>query len=121
MTDKELKELVASLAVDQKETELDLLGASNGETRVVVAAEVKSVLNQRELEKFVRNLGRFFEFFPQFKGYKLYGVLAAVESSKEMEQAALAQGICLARMHGDIFRLKAPPGFQPKDFAEPTS
>ncbi len=102
------------------EIELDLLGATNGKVKTVVAAEVKSVLNERELERFLRNLSRFFEFFPQFKGYKLYGVLAAVESSKEMDQAAVAQGIGVARMHGDIFRLKVPPGFQPKDFAPPT-
>jgi hypothetical protein len=100
------------------EIELDLIGASNGQNRTVVAAEVKSHLNQRELEKFIRNLRRFIHFFPQFQGYRLYGVLAAVDSSKEMEAAALTQGICLARMHGDIFRLAVPANFQPKDFSE---
>ncbi len=30
---------------------------------------------------------------------------------------AVAQGIGVARMHGDIFRLKVPANFQPKDFA----
>lgn len=99
------------------EIELDLIGTTNGPKKAVVAAEVKSVLNLRELEKFVGNLGRFFHFFPHFKGYKLYGVLAAVKSSKEMDQAAIAQGICLARMHGDIFRLKVPANFHPKNFA----
>jgi hypothetical protein len=48
---------------------------------------------------------------------RLYGVLAAVESSQEMDAAALAEGVCLARMHGDIFRLKVPRNFQPKDFS----
>ncbi|MBI4664536.1 MAG: DUF3782 domain-containing protein [Verrucomicrobia bacterium] len=99
------------------EIELDLIGATNGRTRIVVAAEVKSILNRRELEKFVRNLRRFFDFFPQFKGYRLHGVLAAVESSREMDEAAVAQGICVARMHGDVFRLKVPRHFQPKDFS----
>ena len=102
----------------EDEIELDLIGASNGATKAVVAAEVKSVLNQRELDKFIRNLRRFFRFFPQFKGYKLFGVLAAVDSSKEMDAATVAQGICLARMHGDTFRLAVPSGFQAKDFSE---
>lgn len=102
----------------EEEIELDLVGASNGQSRTVVVAEVKSVLNQRELDKFIRNLRRFFEFFPQFRGYKLYGVLAAVDSSKEMAAATLSEGIGLARMHGDIFRLVVPPAFQPKDFSE---
>jgi hypothetical protein len=101
----------------EDEIEIDLIGATNGNTKTVVAAEVKSVLNHRELEKFARNLGRFYEFFPQFKGYKLYGVLAAVESSKEMDEATVALGICLARMHGDVFRLKLPARFRPKDFS----
>jgi hypothetical protein len=102
---------------DDDEIELDLIAATNGLTRTVVAAEVKSVLNERELNKFVRNLRRFFAFFPQFEGYQLYGVLAAVDSSREMEAATLAQGLYLARMHGDVFRLVAPPDFQPKDFS----
>jgi hypothetical protein len=101
----------------EEEMELDLIGASNGQDRTVVAAEVKSNLNQRELDKFLRNLGRFFEFFPQFRGCKLYGVLAAVDSSKEMDAATLAQGVCLAKMRGDIFRLAVPSDFQPKDFS----
>jgi hypothetical protein len=99
------------------EIELDLIGAANGENKIVVAAEVKSILNQRELDKFIRNLQRFFEFFPQFKGYKLYGVLAAVESSNELDVATLAEGIAVARMHGDIFRLKESARFQPRDFS----
>jgi len=101
----------------EEELELDLVGTSSGENRTVVAAEVKSVLNRRELEKFIRNLRRFFDFFPQFRGYKLYGVLAPVESSREMDAATLAHGIALARMHGDIFRLAVPPSFQPRDFS----
>ena len=101
----------------EDEIELDLIGATNGHAKTVVAAEVKSVLNRRELEKFLRSLRRFFDFFPQFKGYKLHGVLAAVESGKEIDEATIAQGICLARIHGDIFRLKVPRHFQPKDFS----
>lgn len=100
----------------EDEIELDLIGATNGQQKTVVA-EVKSVLNRRELEKFIRNLQRFFKFFPQFKGYKLYGVLAAVRSSKELDHATVARGICLARMHGEIFRVAVPPHFQPKDFS----
>ncbi|MBI4660318.1 MAG: DUF3782 domain-containing protein [Verrucomicrobia bacterium] len=101
----------------EDEIELDLIGTSNGHAKSVVAAEVKSVLNRRELDKFIRNLRRFFEFFPHFKGYDLYGVLAVVKSSKEMDQLALAQGIGVARMRGDIFRLTLPSNFRPKNFA----
>ena len=101
----------------EDEIEIDLIGTTNGHSKTVVAAEVKSVLNQRELEKFLRNLRRFYEFFPQFKGYKLYGVLAAVDSSRETEAATIAEGICLARIHGDVFRLKVPAHFRPKDFS----
>jgi hypothetical protein len=101
-----------------QEIELDLIGASNGENKIVAVAEVKSYLNQRELDKFLRNLSSFFFFFPQFKGYKLYGVIAATDSSEEMEKTALAQGVAVARMSDDVFRLKEPPGFTPKNFAD---
>lgn len=72
----------------------------------------------RELDKFLFNLRRFFPFFPQFRGYKLYGALAAIDSSKEMDAATLAQDICLARMQGEVFRLAVPSNFQPKDFSQ---
>ena len=101
----------------EEELELELIGAVNGQRRTLVAAEVKSQLNERELEKFVRNLGRFFHFLPQFKGYKLHGVLAVVNCSKEMQKTAQAQGVYVARMHGDIFRLAVPRGFKPRDFS----
>ena len=99
------------------ELELELIGAVNGQRRTVLAAEVKSHLNEQELAKFVRNLRRFFHFLPQFKGYKLLGILAAVDCSQEMEKMAQAQGIYVARMHGDIFRLKVPRSFKPRDFS----
>ena len=101
----------------EEELELELIGAVNGQRRTLVAAEVKSHLNERELEKFVRNLGRFFHVLPQFKGYKLRGVLAVVNCSKEMKKTAQAQGVYVARMHGDIFRLEVPRGFKPRDFS----
>ena len=53
----------------------------------------------------------------QFKGYKLYGVLAAVKSNKHVDDLTVRRGICLARMHGDIFRVQVPPHFQPTDFS----
>lgn len=96
---------------------LDLLGANNGRSKTVVAAEVKRVRNRRELEKFVRNLRRFFQFFPHWKGYKRYGVLAAVDSSRHMDEAALARGLAVARMHGEVFQLQLPVSFGPKDYA----
>ncbi|MBI4663302.1 MAG: DUF3782 domain-containing protein [Verrucomicrobia bacterium] len=99
------------------ELELELVGAVNGKRRTLVAAEVKSHLNERELEKFVRNLERFFYFLPQFRGYKLFGILAAVDCSQEMEQRAHQRGVYVARMHGDIFRLKVPRRFKARDFS----
>jgi hypothetical protein len=34
-----------------------------------------------------------------------------------MDAAALGKGIAVARMHGEVFRLKEAPNFRPRDFS----
>jgi hypothetical protein len=100
------------------EMELELIGLRNGGSPAVVAAEVKSALNRRELQQFLKNLGRFFEFLPQFRGHKLYGIVAAVDASADVESEALRNGVYVARMSNEVFELKKPESFVPRDFAE---
>lgn len=101
-----------------QEMELSLIGAYNGTTRTIVAAEVKSSLDRPQLDRFVKNLSRFFDFLPQFRGYKLYGILAAIEVADDIENLALAQGVYIARVNNDAFQLKQPQNFHPRDFSD---
>lgn len=179
MTDKELKELVASLAVAQRETaerfketdrmlkelrlqigglgekfggftegmafpsmqkilrerfrmdvilpnvkayrngrlmELDVMAYSNSDDNAVYIVEIKSRLRQRGLEQMEKPLDQFFEFFPSFRGKKLYGILAVVDAPEDLRKEVLKKGIYLARIHDDLFELQVPGTFVPRAF-----
>ena len=46
----------------------------------------------------------------------LYGLLAAVDVTDDLEKRVLKQGIYLAKVHGDLFELVMPEGFKPRRF-----
>jgi hypothetical protein len=179
MTDKELKELVASLAVSQKKTdeqmrrtnkklqelgeqigglgekfggftegmafpsmekilrerfkmdvisvnvksqkngrlmELDVLAYSNSDSNEVYIVEIKSHLRQKELDQIEKTLDQFFDFFPSFKGKKLFGILAVVDAPENLREEVIKRGIYLARIHDNLFELQVPETFTPRAF-----
>jgi hypothetical protein len=97
-----------------KEMEVDVLGYSNGKTNLVCVVEVKSHLREESLDQMRSILDRFFEFYPEHKGKRLFGILAYVDASDDVEKKAIDEGIYLARIHDDSFSLAVPKGFKPK-------
>lgn len=61
------------------------------------------------MEKFPR-------FFPEHGNKKLYGILAGVQVPADVRRYALRQGLMVARIADELFDLKVPGDFQPKDF-----
>ena len=43
-------------------------------------------------------------------------MLVAVDVPEELEKRVLQQGIYLAKIHGDLFELVLPEGFEPRGF-----
>jgi hypothetical protein len=96
--------------------ELDVLAYSNRDRDEVYVVEVKSHLREDGLEQLLRTLEVFPTFFPEHRGKKLYGILAAVDIPEELRPRVLDRGIFLARIHGDLFELQVPEGFAAKSF-----
>jgi hypothetical protein len=175
MTDQELKDLVASLAISQRQTdkqlkelgkqiggignkfgcftegmafpalektlrdrfgmenisfrnkrqkegellELDILAYSNGVKNEVFVVEIKSHLLQREFAQILNTMHLFAEFFPEHHDKTLYGMVAVVDTTKELKQKILDEGLYLALIHDDQFTLKTPKNFKPKAFYTP--
>jgi hypothetical protein len=61
-------------------------------------------------------LRKFHAFYPEHRNKKVYGILAAVHASEDMEAKALQEGFYLARIHDGQFELKVPEDFQPRAF-----
>ena len=97
--------------------EYDLIGTTNSGQNEAVVVEIKSNLTEAELRKFEQKLSDFFELLPEHRGKTLYGLLAAVDATDEMNKRVAKRGFFLARAHDDLFVLEpAPRGFTPKRF-----
>jgi hypothetical protein len=64
----------------------------------------------------LRTLEVFPTFFPEHRGKKLYGILAAVDIPDELRPGVLQHGLFLARIHDDLFELQVPEGFEARSF-----
>jgi len=102
-----------------EEIYLDAMASSKGETGTVCVVEVKSRLRDDGIDQLLRILRDFPRFFPEHRGKKLLGVLAAVDSRKELEERALREGLVLATIRDDVFELKVPEGFEPRALPNP--
>jgi hypothetical protein len=96
--------------------QVDALGIANGDVGAVYLVEIKSRLREEGLQQILNHLGSFGEFFPEHRGKTRYGVLVAVDVPEALEKRVLQQGIYLAKIHGDLFELVLPEGFEPRGF-----
>lgn len=101
--------------------EVDVLGIANGDVNMVVLVEVKSHLKERDIEQLLKNLDRFRRFHPEYANKKLYGILACVQGSKEVRNKAMESGLYVASIHDEVFELKTPAYFVPRDFSRNTA
>ncbi len=96
--------------------QIDAVGVTNGEVNKAYLVEIKSRLREDSLQQILKHLRSFVEFSPEHRGKTLYGLLAAVDVPEELEKRVLSQGIYLAKIHGDLFELVSPEGFEPQGF-----
>ncbi len=99
------------------EQEFDLIGLANGERQTVYVVEIKSELNEQELQKTLKKLRAFFDCFPIYRGMKLYGIISAVDVRGALADRVMHEGLYLATAGDENFKLVKPPrGFKPKVF-----
>lgn len=103
-------------AKDDEHLEIDVLSYANGAVNTVCLVEVKSHLREEAITQILAILNRFEHFFPEHRGKKLYGILAAVGIPESLKARVLAEGLYLARIHDDVFDLEVPKDFQPRSF-----
>ena len=93
--------------------ELDMLAYGGAEAYIV---EVKSRLTREGVAEILQTIKEFPEFFAEHAHRTVYGILAAVEIDANARQEALKNGLYLARLSDDSFKLQVPRGFKPKAF-----
>ena len=96
-----------------EELEIDLL-LVNGDALVVV----KSTLRVDDVRKFLEDLKRFPEFFPEYRGYRRFGTVAALGINESADRYAYRQGLFVLTLGREgLVTLRNDDAFRPLDFA----
>ena len=97
--------------------EVDVLAHTNDDRRIVFVVEIKSHLTSAGIEQIKKTIADLPKFFPHLVGYTVYGVITAVHVTDHMRQEVLKEGLYLAQISDETFRLRVPRNFKPHAFA----
>jgi len=96
---------------DKGSIEIDILVENTTE---VVAIEVKSHLEVRDVKRFLETLERFKEVFPKHKSDKLYGAVAGIKIDERANEYAIQEGLFLIQPTGDSVIIANNHNFEPR-------
>jgi hypothetical protein len=91
--------------------EVDLLAVNDTD---VVAVEVKSHLSAEDVRRQLERLGKFKMAFPQYRGYRVLGAVAAMVVPEEPGREAVEAGLFVLSPSGETMRILNDEGFEPK-------
>ncbi|MEA5617905.1 DUF3782 domain-containing protein [Cronbergia sp. UHCC 0137] len=104
-----------ALRVDAQDTqgslEIDILAENTNE---VVAIEVKSHLEVRDVKRFLQILERFKMAFPKYQSYQLYGAVAGIKIDERADIYAVQEGLFVIKPAGDSVIIANNSKFEPK-------
>jgi hypothetical protein len=98
--------------------EVDVLAFDKEGRDEAYVVEVKSHFRDDGIKQILKTIHDLPEFFPFLADRKIYGIVAAVDIPANLQQAVLKQGLYLARISDETFRLQVPPNFKPRVFGE---
>ena len=93
--------------------EIDVLVVNRGH---VLAVEVKSSLSVADVKKFISDLQRFDEFFPEYADKQLYGAVAGIGIESEADVYASRQGLFVLAESGDGVVILNDSSFVPRSW-----
>ncbi|MGK5093444.1 DUF3782 domain-containing protein [Deltaproteobacteria bacterium TL4] len=99
-----------------KNMEVDAVAYTNGTVNELYVIEVKSRLEQRDLDQTLEILKNFRMFFPEFSDKTIRGMLVYVDTESSVREDVLQSGLYLAAIHDEVFSLETPANFTPKTF-----
>lgn len=91
--------------------EIDVLAENTNE---VVAIEVKSHLEVRDVKRFLITLDRFKQALPKYQSYKLYGAIAGIKVDERADEYATQEGLFLIKPSGNTVAIVNDQSFVAK-------
>ena len=99
---------------ENKECEIDIL-ARNG--KEVVALEVKSDCNKKDVDHFLEVLQDFTRYFREYRDKIVYGAIAYLRVQQGADKYAEKKGLFVIKATGNSSRITNKANFKPKDFS----
>ncbi|NOQ34582.1 MAG: DUF3782 domain-containing protein [Methylococcaceae bacterium] len=96
--------------------EIDVLAYANSSINEVYVVEVKSHLREEGITQLQNIMQNFRKFFPEHKDKKVFGIIAAVDMSVELQNRVRSLGFYTAQIREDIFSLDVPDDFIAKAY-----
>ncbi|MGH9836707.1 MAG: DUF3782 domain-containing protein [Blastocatellia bacterium] len=97
--------------------EVGVLAYDNtGKRDELYLVEIKSHLKEEAIGQLLKAISDFPRFFPDLKDRKIYGLIAAVDIPDDVRMAVIKNGLYLARLNDETFKLLVPRNFKPKAF-----
>ncbi len=113
--EKEIEVHFTALRVEAQDEdgsiEIDVLAENTNE---VVAIEVKSHLEVRDVKRFLVTLERFKKALPKYQSYKLYGAIAGIKVDERADLYAVQEGLFLIKPSGDTVAIANDHNFVAK-------
>ena len=95
---------------EDRAIEIDILAENDTE---IVAIEVKSFLEARDVKRFIKTLTKFKTVFPKYSKHKLYGAMAGIKVGTRAECDVVEAGLFLIKPAGDSVTIVNNEHFQP--------
>ncbi|MBI2059364.1 MAG: DUF3782 domain-containing protein [Nitrospirae bacterium] len=97
---------------DDDTLEVDVLAVGDEH---VVAVSVKTTLSRKDdVDDLERDLGRFFDFFPEYRGRRLLGAMAGITVRGGVDRYAESKGFYVLTPAGHAMKLANSKGFKPR-------
>ena len=80
----------------------------------ILAVEVKSSLGVEDVKEFVKDLGEFKRFFPEYSNKELYGAVAGIEIEDSADKYAFRQGLFVLAQSGETMTILNNESFKPR-------
>ncbi len=106
----------ASSKINGRTLEIDVLAYDKAGRNEAAIVEVKSHLTEAGIEQILKIIKEFPAFFPDLADRTIYGIIAAVKISENLRTVVQKQGLYLALISDETFKLQVPAGFKPKAF-----
>ncbi|MEW6096476.1 MAG: hypothetical protein AB1567_08130 [bacterium] len=99
---------------DTLEIDIFAMGRENGKD-VILVTEVRSNLDRRAIDEFVKDrLGKFFDFFPEYREVNVIGIVAGIRLEGGVENYAEKRGLWVLGPSGDMAQIINKKDFKPK-------